>query len=332
LGIHDKGYKRILSKKENFLKFLNRFVKKGWIDSIDPDDLELIDKEFIPKDFREKSADIIYKAKINGKEVYFYIILELQSSVDFSMPFRLLVYVTELKKRLFMNADKDFRVTKGYKMPCVIPIVLYNGREKWTVPKSYKEYQEYSEVFKDNVLNFKYILVSLRGMSTKGLLKNADLISSIFAIDKTDDQKAIIKTLLAVLKMFNKFSIQEQVDFVDWLRDVLLSKYQDATQVEDVVTSFKVEDGERMVHAMEALLDKVENRGRQEGRQEVIREMEAVLDKTENKGIRKGRQEASQEIELIVTGLNEGKSPEVIAEDNDIPIELVLRWKELLKL
>ena len=49
-------------------------------------------------------------------------------------------------------------------------------------------------------------------------------------------------------------------------------------------------------------------------------------------GMQKGRQEARQEIELIVTGLNEGKPLEMVAEDNGIPIELVLKWKELLKL
>jgi hypothetical protein len=33
-------------------------------------------------DFQEREADIIYKARINGLDIYFYILLELQSTVD----------------------------------------------------------------------------------------------------------------------------------------------------------------------------------------------------------------------------------------------------------
>lgn len=49
---HDLGYKHILSSKKNFLQFLKGFVKKDWVDLIKEDNLILIDKEFILKDFK----------------------------------------------------------------------------------------------------------------------------------------------------------------------------------------------------------------------------------------------------------------------------------------
>jgi hypothetical protein len=59
--IHDKGYKRILSKKENFLSLLRDFVAEPWVLYLKSDDLELIDKEFITAEFKGKEADVIYQ-------------------------------------------------------------------------------------------------------------------------------------------------------------------------------------------------------------------------------------------------------------------------------
>lgn len=82
---HDKGYKYILSIKRLFVQLLKSFVDQGWVDKIEPEDVELVDKSFILPDFKNKEADLVYKVKMDGTNVYFYL-LELQSSVDYQMP------------------------------------------------------------------------------------------------------------------------------------------------------------------------------------------------------------------------------------------------------
>lgn len=44
---HDKGYKGIFSKKRNFLHFLRKYIKAGWVNSIDENDLIPINTTFI---------------------------------------------------------------------------------------------------------------------------------------------------------------------------------------------------------------------------------------------------------------------------------------------
>jgi len=44
---HDKGYKELLSKRRNFVKFLRHFVKSEWVKHVEESDLHLCDKEFI---------------------------------------------------------------------------------------------------------------------------------------------------------------------------------------------------------------------------------------------------------------------------------------------
>ena len=70
---HDKGYKYLLSTKRVFLQLLRSFLKQSWVQKIDENNIEKIDKSFILQDFNEKESDLIYKVKI--EESVFYILL-----------------------------------------------------------------------------------------------------------------------------------------------------------------------------------------------------------------------------------------------------------------
>lgn len=83
---HDRGYKSLLASKEIFLELLRSFVDMGWISQIDPEAITRIDTTQILQDFSEKEADLIYRLKIKERDVIFYLLLELQSTVDFQMP------------------------------------------------------------------------------------------------------------------------------------------------------------------------------------------------------------------------------------------------------
>jgi hypothetical protein len=84
-------------------------VNSDWVKDIDENDLIRVDKEFILQDYRKKEADIVYRMKIKETdshrvhEVIFYILLELQSSVDRMMPFRLLTYMTQIWQQEVKN-------------------------------------------------------------------------------------------------------------------------------------------------------------------------------------------------------------------------------------
>ena len=74
--IYDKGYKRVLSKKEYFLHFVKKYIRVNWIQNIQPEDLNLINANFVDEAFQEREADIVYKAKNGDQDVYFYVLLE----------------------------------------------------------------------------------------------------------------------------------------------------------------------------------------------------------------------------------------------------------------
>ncbi len=92
----NKGYKPLFSNKEIFLNLIQDFTDHIWSKSIHPEQLILVDKSYILSDYEELEEDIVYRANTGDKKLIFYILLKFQSSVDYSMPIRLLFYMIEI--------------------------------------------------------------------------------------------------------------------------------------------------------------------------------------------------------------------------------------------
>ncbi len=152
---HDKGYKYLFSIKRLFVQLLRSFIKQGWAQKIAPEDIELVDKSFILPDFKDKEADLVYKIKMDGGDVYFYL-LELQSTVDYQMPYRLLLYMVEIWRTILKDTVSKEAERKDFKLPVIVPCVLYNGNDNWTAVKSFRETIARHEEFDEFVLDFKY--------------------------------------------------------------------------------------------------------------------------------------------------------------------------------
>ena len=155
---NDKGYKHLLTTKRLFVQLLKSFVQQRWAQKIEPEDITLVNTSYILPDFKNKEADLVYKIKIDGDEVYFFL-LELQSTVDFQMPYRLLCYMVEIWRTDLKNTDSSVAARKTFKLPAIVPCVLYNGTDNWTAVRSFREMLERHEEFDEFALDFKYILI-----------------------------------------------------------------------------------------------------------------------------------------------------------------------------
>lgn len=232
---HDKSYKIFLKNKSNFLDLLKSFVKESWVEQIDEDDLEAVDNSFILKDYKEKECDIVYKVKLKGKQVYIYLLLELQSTVDYTMPFRLLIYLVELLKIIFSNTDENFRNSKKFKLPSVIPLVVYNGEAAWTAHTSFKAMQSDSELFGNNVINFEYILFEINNYSDEELERIGNLIASVFLLDKKATPKEFIVKFKRIIKILKKLKPEQAARFKEWIKRVIITKFpeKEKKEIED---------------------------------------------------------------------------------------------------
>lgn len=212
---HDKGYKDLFSNKEAFITLIRSFVDEDWVDKIDFKNLEYVNKSFILHDFKEKEADVVYRLNFSGKNVYFYCLLEFQSTVDKQMPIRLLFYMNEIWRDYIKNKE-NFK-----KLPAIIPLVLYNGKRRWNVPISFKEMIDGYEIFGKNIVDFEYKLFDVIRYNEKDLLKLSNLVASVFLLDKQTDLNIIANKLDKLIGVMKKLNDKEIIFFKRWLKFIL---------------------------------------------------------------------------------------------------------------
>lgn len=168
----DKLVKQILSDKKEFIKFIERYLGNEEFGKLSENDIEKYDKEFITSDFRKKESDIVYKiAKKN-----FYILVEHQSRIDYSMPRRMTRYCIELIDSLNKNTKKEI-------YPVIYPIVLYTGIKKWNVETTIKE--EEQNRYGTEPLNYpKYELVEINDYTKEELIQESTAMSKLLLFEK----------------------------------------------------------------------------------------------------------------------------------------------------
>ena len=133
----DLHYKQLFTHKllVQELLFLI-FEEKLHTFGFDFDTLKLEKNEFV-FEFEgvliERKSDCIWSIKLNKNKVFIFFHLEFQSSVDKTIAQRTKIY-RELAEISFIKS-KSFSKVKG-KVPPIISIVLYNGNQNYTAPKS----------------------------------------------------------------------------------------------------------------------------------------------------------------------------------------------------
>ena len=267
-NIHDRSYKDLYSHKEVFLDLVKEMLKAPWSEKLDVNNLVLVDKSYILSDYEESEADIVYRANIDGKEVILYTLLEFQSTVDYRMPLRLFFYINEILREHIKNLKNYKKKNKiGFNVPAVIPIVLYNAIRKWNAPRYFKDIVNKSELFGDNIVNFKYELFDVNHEYTKEqLIKNNNITSAIFLLDQKVEPLEFLYRLKAVALEFNKLTDVQKMILKHWIRNTV-----DETIAENAVEILdsNKEGVEKMVannaFMIKEMKEKVEKEGIEKG-------------------------------------------------------------------
>ncbi|MCL2400208.1 MAG: Rpn family recombination-promoting nuclease/putative transposase, partial [Defluviitaleaceae bacterium] len=208
---HDKRHKALFSNKKSFLSLLKDCVKEPWVYELNEDSITKTNNSFILQDFSEKEADIVYEATLNGKKVIFYILLELQSKVDYRMPYRLLLYIVEILRYYYNQADVNERDNKDFKFPVVFPIVFFSGKDTWKVHFNLREMFSGYETFGDYVLNFEYMLINAKGYDDD-TLKNfsSKLLGLILMLEKSKNDLEFYSSVRDNLGIIERFDNEEK--------------------------------------------------------------------------------------------------------------------------
>lgn len=96
---HDKLVKNILKDKKEAEIFINQFLEPR--EEVKAENLIRYTNSYITKKYKSKEADLVYKLK--NQEVFF--LIEHQSSIDNSMPYRILNYCIDIMQEWSRNRN-----------------------------------------------------------------------------------------------------------------------------------------------------------------------------------------------------------------------------------
>ena len=178
---HDKIFRTILDKKENAEYLINKAYGENLVTE---DEIEKYNSSYITEIFENRESDVVYKLK--NKQVFF--LIEHQTKIDYSMPFRILDYEYLIMKSAI---DPNKIKNKYYKLPYVMPIVLYTGKQKWDAEEFIEDKQE--SINNHNVKLGSYNIIDVNNYTEKELLQNNVLVSKMMLIEKAKNTKETIE-------------------------------------------------------------------------------------------------------------------------------------------
>ena len=307
MNIHDSGYKKLFSNRTIFRQLIETFVNQEWVHSLDFDTCEPLDKSFISEHYKETESDLIYKVRFHNREVYIYILIEFQSTVDPFMALRVLNYIT--------NFYMDFLVnnTGVKKLPAVFPIVLYNGGTPWTAPVNLSALIEQNPPLGAFALDFQYFLIAENQYSQEALLKIRNIVSTLFLTESHYDLDVLEVELL---NLFSSETDRQAVSlFLNWFRQLAFHGRIESEDYQSLESIYRTEE------EVKTMLVTALERERQRFFQNGLRE-----------GEQKGRIEGEQKgrIETAKAMIAKGMEITLISEITNLPEAQLLQLKNAL--
>lgn len=216
----DTAFKSLFQSKRAFVQLLRYFLKAPWVELIDEQQLDRIDKSFIKSDHARLEADVVYTCRMKDQDVIIYVLLEMQSTVDFQMPWRLLQYMVEIWRTVMKNTDAGEKRTRDHRLPPIIPVVVYNGDGGWTASRSFRAYQNCNEWFGESVVDFRYYLVDVKRWTPAGKAELEAFLPLAFHFENAESLHELSERMDACMQAIEKLDETESVALVDFLYQI----------------------------------------------------------------------------------------------------------------
>ena len=196
----DKILRGFFKVKAHFADIINAMLFEGK-DVIHADELLLCDSDetiyFVYENrinVMERRRDILMHATVNGIPVY--IGLEIQSTINYFMPYRLLLYDTMTYHLQYKLIDKDHR--EHFRPTGVMSTVLYSGDRTWHQPHSLLDRILVPEPLKGLMNTWKGNIRDIKEINVE-LLRNEkvkSLVSAVQTIYRWNKDTSTIRELV----------------------------------------------------------------------------------------------------------------------------------------
>jgi hypothetical protein len=138
VGNHDHLVKHAFSEVENARGVLATALPAAIVASIDLSTLALQPGSFVDENLQDRYSDLLYSARISGREALLYVLWEHKSDPVPLTPLQVMRYMVRIWDQHIAALPVKERA-KLRKVPVILPVVLHHGRDGWTAAVTFEE-------------------------------------------------------------------------------------------------------------------------------------------------------------------------------------------------
>lgn len=176
-------------------QFLRSYVDIPLLKNVRPEDIEDETERFVHLFTEERDSDVVKRITLNNGEhsgIPFYLIslIEHKSNVSYNTVmqiFRYMAFIWEYYEKEQERKQKGISKTKNFRYPPILPIVYYEGTEKWTAVTRLHERVLFSDVLGEYIPDYRCIMVGLNEYTNRGLMEKEDELSIVMMLGKLQE-------------------------------------------------------------------------------------------------------------------------------------------------
>jgi hypothetical protein len=138
VGHHDNLVKHAFSDVEHARGVLATALPAAIVARVDLMSLTLRPGSFVDENLEDRCSDLLYSARISGREALIYFLLEHKSDPAPLTPLQVMRYLVRIWDGHLVSLPKKKR-GEVRKLPVILPIVLHHGRDGWTAAVTFEE-------------------------------------------------------------------------------------------------------------------------------------------------------------------------------------------------
>ena len=273
--MHDAGYKLLFAQPHTVQDLLRGFAARDWSEALDFSTLTPVPASFVSHRLRQRHGDLVWRVRFHDEWLYLLVLLEFQSTVEPAMATRMLTYTGMLYEKLI----DDGVLREHGKLPPVLPIVIYNGRQPWTAAEDVAELIAFGgEALARYQPSLRYYLLD-QGRLEADDLPGRNLVSALIALETNRADKRAPELLAALFERLRELETPELTQvYREWVNQVLVPRKMKGTVLESLPGSEEV--GPMLQELVAGWVAEGHEQGLKEGREQGI-----------ERGIERGRSE-----------------------------------------
>ena len=195
---HDKFVRETFSDPERAQAFIEEFLPADLVRDLNIPNLKVLKDSYLNKDLKEYFSDLILELEVKDSKEDSLKLALLFEHKSFPDEYVLI----QVGHYLFSHLFKQIRQKKTLEL--VIPLIYYQGKQKWDVPNLLELFKNYPESVLEYVPQLKHIFISLNEISDEQIsaIRNSMLSVALATQKLRFNPINLVKDFNRILKLF----------------------------------------------------------------------------------------------------------------------------------